>query len=73
VLLKHYKYIGVVCFALSFIRCIGSLYLTIQAVTARNLAQYSKQWQWLVTLLLVVGTAIDIVIAVSMLWYLGKK
>ena len=73
ILPKPYKYIGVVCFALSFIRCIGSLYLTAQAVTAQNLAQYSKQWQWLVTSLLVVGTAIDIIIAVSMLWYLGKK
>ncbi|KIM37534.1 hypothetical protein M413DRAFT_76952 [Hebeloma cylindrosporum] len=73
VLSKPYKYIGVFCFALSFIRTVGSIYLTFQAVAARNVAQYNKEWQWLVSSLLVVGTAIDIIIAVSMLWYLGEK
>ena len=58
---------------LSFIRCIGCIYLTFQAVAARNVAQYNKEWRWLVSSLLVVGTAIDIIIAVSMLWYLAKK
>ncbi|KIM39529.1 hypothetical protein M413DRAFT_447015 [Hebeloma cylindrosporum] len=73
VLPKPYKYIGVVCFALSFIRCIASIYLTFQAVAARNVAQYNREWRWLVTSILVVGTAVDIVIAISMLWYLAEK
>ena len=38
ILPRPYKYIGVVCFALSFIRSIGSIYLTIQAVTAQSCA-----------------------------------
>ncbi|KIM37524.1 hypothetical protein M413DRAFT_448339 [Hebeloma cylindrosporum] len=73
VLPKPYKYIGVFCFLLSAIRCVGSIYLTFPAATARNVSQYNKDWRWLVTSLLVVGTAIDIIIAGSMSWYLAKQ
>ncbi|KAF8167295.1 hypothetical protein B0H34DRAFT_681285 [Crassisporium funariophilum] len=73
VLPKPYSYIGVFCFLLSFLRCIGSIYLTVQAVTAPNITVYRITWKWLISTLLTVGAVIDVIIAASMLYYLNKK
>ncbi|KIM37556.1 hypothetical protein M413DRAFT_76900 [Hebeloma cylindrosporum] len=73
VLPKPYKYIGVACFTLSFIRCVASIFMTVQSVAARNIVRYNTQWRWLIFSIFAVGAAIDIAIAASMLWYLMKQ
>ncbi|KAF8956404.1 hypothetical protein BDZ97DRAFT_1671644 [Flammula alnicola] len=73
VLPKPYGFIGILCLVLSLSRCVASIYLSIQAVAAKSIAQYHLQMSWLISTLLAVGAAIDIIIAVSMLYYLSKK
>ncbi|KAF9483732.1 hypothetical protein BDN70DRAFT_873332 [Pholiota conissans] len=73
VLPKPYSYIGIFCVFLSIIRCAAAIYLTSQAVSAANIEEYRDHMAWLITALLVVGAAVDVIIAVAMLYYLAKK
>ena len=73
VLPKHWNLIGAFCFAIAFVRFIGSLILGVQAAQAMDLAIYRRDWGWLITSLLVVGAFIDITIAVSLMSYLIRK
>ncbi|CAA7263560.1 unnamed protein product [Cyclocybe aegerita] len=73
VLPKPYAYIGIFCMSLSSIRFVGSVYLSYRAVTSKSVQDYRENNSWLVTTLLSTGASIDVIIAVSMLYYLSKK
>ncbi|KAF8186291.1 hypothetical protein BJ912DRAFT_469028 [Pholiota molesta] len=73
VLPKPYSSIGILCVLLSLVRCAAAVYLTIQALTFANVTEYRDRMGWLITTLLVVGAAVDVIIAGSMLYYLAKK
>ncbi|TFK32451.1 hypothetical protein BDQ12DRAFT_692455 [Crucibulum laeve] len=68
-----YRYIGMGCALVAFVRVIGSVFLAYQAITGTNIAIYRVQWKWLITSLLAGGAVIDVTIAASMLYYLIKK
>jgi hypothetical protein len=73
VLPKPYSYIGIFCILLSLVRCVAAFYLTSQALTLTSVTEYRDRMGSLITTLLVVGAAIDVIIAGSMLYYLAKK
>jgi len=73
VLPRPYHLIGAVCIALSTARFGASIYLTHQAILATNVVQYRHDNAVMPPVLLGGGAAIDIVIAMSMLYYLFYK
>ncbi|KAF8167296.1 hypothetical protein B0H34DRAFT_10093 [Crassisporium funariophilum] len=73
VLPSPYRYIGLVCMVAAATRCIASIFLGCQAIIAPSITEYRIRWKWLITTLLTVGAAIDITIAVSMLYFLIKR
>ncbi|PPQ90101.1 hypothetical protein CVT25_012265 [Psilocybe cyanescens] len=71
--LGSYKYIGAACTGISFIRFIATIYLTVTGITAKSFEDYRDTFGWLITTTFVVGAAVDIVIAGSMMYYLSRK
>ncbi|PPR02950.1 hypothetical protein CVT24_012162 [Panaeolus cyanescens] len=67
---KPYAYLGALCILISSTRFIGSIVLAIAAGTAKSIAIYRVQWKWLIITLLSLGTVVDGIIAVSMVYYL---
>jgi len=68
-----YNKIGVVCIAISTVRFVGAVYLTVMAVLAPSLAYYRHKVSWLLSATFVVSAAVDVAIASSMLYYLGRQ
>ncbi|KAH9477597.1 hypothetical protein JR316_0009819 [Psilocybe cubensis] len=68
-----YKYIGAACTGVSTVRFIATIYLTVTGVTARSFEEYRDTYGWLITTTFVVGAAVDIIIAGSMMYYLSRK
>lgn len=73
VLPKPWCHIGLACITVSTLRFFASIYLSVRAAEATNLATYRHDQAWLISALLTSGAAVDIVIAASMLQYLMKK
>lgn len=74
VLPRPYSLIGWICIVLGVLRFVASVYLANFAMHATDISHYAGKQGWLISSLLAVGAAIDVVIALSMLWYLtGKK
>ncbi|KAG2004215.1 hypothetical protein CC2G_002794 [Coprinopsis cinerea AmutBmut pab1-1] len=73
VLPKPWNFVGAFCFVVALVRFIGSIALGVNAVKATVLEDYRRDWGWLIMSLLVVGAAIDVLIAGSMLFYLWKQ
>lgn len=70
---RPYAYIGIFCMVLTSIRCVASTLLGVEAILATSLDAFRIQWHWLITTLLTVGAAIDIIIAGAMLHFLIRK
>lgn len=69
---KPYSYIGVFCIVLSVVRCVASVYLSVQAIIAPSLKNTEIQYKWLISTLLAGGAAVDVIISASMLYYLSR-
>ncbi|KAF9043366.1 hypothetical protein BJ165DRAFT_1484517 [Panaeolus papilionaceus] len=69
VLAKPYSYIGYICIAIAFVRFVGSIVISVAAATS-TIGVYRVKWAWLSVTLLSLATAVDVMIALSMLWYL---
>jgi len=65
-------YIPVFCWFLSFLRCVATIVLAIEAFPAPNIIAFERQWQWLLTFILTVGAAVDIIIAVSFCYFIKQ-
>lgn len=72
VLPKPYSSIGIFCVLMSLFRCVAAIYLTSQALIFTSITEYREHMAWLITTLLVVGAAVDVIISGSLLYYLGK-
>lgn len=70
---RPYNQIGSFCLAVSFSRMVVSAYLTQVGTSAKDLTEYKLRGKTLVTVVFVMGAAIDIIIAVSLLYYLLQK
>jgi hypothetical protein len=65
-------YIPVFCWFLSFLRCVATIVAAIEAFPAPNIITFETQWQWLLTFILTVGAAVDIIIAVSFCYFIKQ-
>jgi hypothetical protein len=70
---RPYSHIGWICIALSVARFAASLYLSVEGINTPDIALFSEHLKWLITVIFVVSAAVDIVIAISMLWYIGTQ
>lgn len=68
-----YDKIGIVCIAISTVRFAGAVYITVCGVTAPSLAGFRHKVSWLVSATFAVSAAVDVAIAVSMLYYLVRQ
>ncbi|KAF9451465.1 hypothetical protein P691DRAFT_757294 [Macrolepiota fuliginosa MF-IS2] len=68
-----FRYLGLLFIIVSVARCGFSTYLAHQAITATSLPEYTAKTSWLIRMLLSVGAAFDILIAVAMLYFFAKK
>lgn len=60
------------CIFLAAIRFIGSIALSIVAFHRLTLAEYTLHWTWLLTSILVIGAATDVILATSLCYYLSR-
>lgn len=63
-------YIGAFCATATIVRGAGGAFLGTQVIKAKTLAEYRTANGWLIATLLATGAAIDLIIAVSMLYWL---
>ncbi|EDR01492.1 uncharacterized protein LACBIDRAFT_310909 [Laccaria bicolor S238N-H82] len=63
-----YSYIGVFCMAIAVAHWVGSIVLSARLLIAPTMGAF--KWYWLVTCLLVASVVVDLIITVSMLYYL---
>lgn len=68
-----YRYIGLFCIIASVVRCGFSTWLSEIALTATSLVGYLVKNQWLITMLLSMGGALDVVVALSMMYFFLTK
>ncbi|KAJ2924113.1 hypothetical protein H1R20_g12986, partial [Candolleomyces eurysporus] len=68
-----FRYIGAACGVAAFLRSIAGIFLGTRFMVAKSLTEYRLQWGWLIRTLLGSGAAIDVIIAVSMLYFLLSK
>lgn len=66
---QPFNYVGLTCAVISVFRCIGSAFLGTQAVNT-SVEAFRANWTWLITLLLSAGAALDVAIALAMLYFL---
>ncbi|EPQ58599.1 hypothetical protein GLOTRDRAFT_35895 [Gloeophyllum trabeum ATCC 11539] len=66
-------YLPICCWSLSGLRFIGSVIAAAEAFRMKSLSQYESQWQWLLTAILAVGAANDVIIASSLSYALNRQ
>jgi hypothetical protein len=64
------SYIGVICWILSFSRFVGSIVAGAQAFESQSLVHFAHQWRWLLTTVLVISACVDVIIAISLCYFL---
>jgi len=62
-------YIPAFCWLLSFLRCAATVAVGIEALLSTNLLVFKVQWKWLLTFILAVGAAVDVIIASSLCYF----
>ncbi|KAF8159329.1 hypothetical protein B0H34DRAFT_399146 [Crassisporium funariophilum] len=70
---KPYNFIGLFVLTLASTRGVAAVILAWRAISAKHLAEYAVDWSWLIKTVLSLGAGIDIIIAVSMLYWLITK
>ncbi|RXW23432.1 hypothetical protein EST38_g2413 [Candolleomyces aberdarensis] len=73
VLPNPFRYIGGLTGLAATVRGVASVYLGIRVILAKTLQEYRETNGWLIRTLLLSGAIIDVVIALSMLWFLISK
>lgn len=70
---RPYHHIGSVAIIISFLRFVTSIYLTVEGVILPNITVYREKCQWIVSAMFISSALVDIIIAVSMLYYLTRQ
>jgi len=60
------------CLFLAVVRFIGSITLSVIAFHRLPLMEYTLHWTWLLTSILVIGAATDVILATSLCYHLSK-
>lgn len=70
---RPYHHIGSIAIIISSLRFITSIYLTVEGVILPNITVYREKCQWIVSAMFISSALVDIIIAVSMLYYLTRQ
>jgi len=70
---RPYNHIGTLCLVVSLARVGISIFLTVIGIVAQNITEFNLRCKNWVAAVFVVGAAIDVTIASSMLYYLLHK
>ena len=62
-------YIPVLCWFLSFLRCAATVAVGIEALLSTSVLKFEKDFKWLLTFILAVGAAVDVIIAGSLCYF----
>jgi hypothetical protein len=65
-------YIPLLCWFLSTLRLLATLAAGIEALFTKSIVQFEVQFKWLLTFILVIGAVVDIIVAVSLCYYLRQ-
>ncbi|KAJ2912094.1 hypothetical protein MD484_g8320, partial [Candolleomyces efflorescens] len=64
-----YKFVGLFCIVVAVLRCGVSIYAGVEATRETSIAAYVVKYRAMLATLLSAGAAIDLIIALSMLWF----
>ncbi|RXW18369.1 hypothetical protein EST38_g7497 [Candolleomyces aberdarensis] len=67
------RYIGAACGVAAFVKAVAGIFLGTRLMVAKTLVEYRVRYGWVIRTLLGLGVAIDVVIAVSMMYFLLTK
>ncbi|KJA18780.1 hypothetical protein HYPSUDRAFT_44952 [Hypholoma sublateritium FD-334 SS-4] len=70
---RPYHHIGSIAIVISSLRFVTSIYLTVEGVILPNITVYREKCQWIVSAMFISSALVDIIIAVSMLYYLTRQ
>jgi hypothetical protein len=65
-------FIPILCWFLSFLRCAATVAVGVEALLSTSILQFEIDFKWLLTSILAVGAAVDVIIAASLCYYLRK-
>ena len=63
---------SLLCSGLAGLRLVGSVALAIVAFHRLTLEEYEEHWTWLLTSILVIGACTDVLLALSLCYYLSR-
>ncbi|KAF8148435.1 hypothetical protein B0H34DRAFT_737033 [Crassisporium funariophilum] len=67
------RLIPIICWVLVGIQYIMHLVAAAEAFKMTTLAEYEKEWKWLISSMLAVGAAVDLIIAAVLCYYLKQQ
>ncbi|KAJ3507829.1 hypothetical protein NLJ89_g6084 [Agrocybe chaxingu] len=70
---RPYCYVGIACIAASTVRCILSIYASVEGFLMVSYANYLVEFQDYLTALLAIGAAIDVINAGSLSYFLFRQ
>ncbi|TFK16743.1 hypothetical protein FA15DRAFT_606470 [Coprinopsis marcescibilis] len=73
ILPSPWRFVGLFCILLTTARCVVSVYAGIKGILATSIAGYTERFRAMLAALLISGAVIDVVVAVSMLWFLIRR
>ena len=65
-------FIPILCWFLSFLRCGATVAVGVEALLSTSILQFEIDFKWLLTSILAVGAAVDVIIAASLCYYLRQ-
>jgi len=65
-------FIPILCWFLSSLRCGATVTVGIEALLATSVLQFERDYKWLLTSILAVGAAVDVIIAASLCYFLRQ-
>jgi hypothetical protein len=65
-------YVPIICWILSFLRWAATVAAGVEALLATSVITYVTQFRWLLTFILAVGAAVDVIIAAALCFHLKQ-
>jgi len=68
-----YSFLGLFCIFVSFLKFVGTVYLTVEETTLSDLQLCHKRNNWLISVTLIASVATGAITAASMIYYLSTQ
>jgi len=65
-------YIPVLCWFLSFVRCVATVAVGVEALLSASVHNFEMRLKWLLTFILAIGAAVDVIIAGSLCYFFRR-